>query len=74
MEQYKFFAECFLPKHMLDWFDLKKIDVIGEGDDKQYQMRMKSDPKVVENFAQMVLHERAYFRIFPFVPTRCFFI
>ena len=38
MEQYRLFAECFLPKHMLDWFDLKKIDVTGEGDDKQYHI------------------------------------
>ena len=36
MEQYKFFAECILPEHMLDWFDLVKIVIIGEGDDKLY--------------------------------------
>lgn len=25
MEQYRLFAECFLPEHMLDWFELKTL-------------------------------------------------
>ncbi len=27
MEQYRLLAECLLPAHMLDWFDLKNVRV-----------------------------------------------
>ena len=27
MEQYRLLAECLLPGHMLDWFDLKNVRV-----------------------------------------------
>ncbi len=32
MEQYKLLAECLLPEHMLDWFELKKVQVEKQGD------------------------------------------
>lgn len=32
MEQYRLLAECLLPAHMLDWFDLKNVRVEKEGD------------------------------------------
>lgn len=34
MEQYRTFAECFLPAHMLDWFDLKSVDIEERGDER----------------------------------------
>lgn len=33
MEQYRVFAECFLPEHMLDWFELKNVVVEKKDDD-----------------------------------------
>ena len=32
MEQYRLLAECLLPGHMLDWFDLKNVRVEKIGD------------------------------------------
>ena len=32
MEQYRLLAECLLPAHMLDWFDLKNVRVEKKGD------------------------------------------
>ena len=32
MEQYRLLAECLLPGHMLDWFDLKNVRVEKKGD------------------------------------------
>lgn len=32
MEQYKLLAECLLPEHMLDWFELKNVQVEKQGD------------------------------------------
>ena len=32
MEQYRLLAECLLPAHMLDWFDLKTVRVEKKGD------------------------------------------
>ena len=32
MEQYRILAECLLPNHMLDWFELKDVQVKTKGD------------------------------------------
>ena len=32
MEQYRLLAECLLPAHMLDWFELKDVRVEVKGD------------------------------------------
>ena len=32
MEQYRLLADCLLPAHMLDWFDLKTVRVEKKGD------------------------------------------
>ena len=32
MEQYRILAECLLPNHMLDWFELKDVQVKAKGD------------------------------------------
>ena len=40
MEQYRLLAECLLPAHMLDWFDLKTVRV-----EKKAQLRGIIDRK-----------------------------
>lgn len=32
MEQYRLLAECLLPAHMLDWFDLQNVRIEKKGD------------------------------------------
>ena len=32
MEQYRILAECLLPEHMLDWFELKNVQVETKGE------------------------------------------
>ena len=32
MELYRILAECLLPKHILDWFELKDVQVKRKGD------------------------------------------
>ena len=32
MEQYRLLAECLLPAHMLDWFDLQNVCVEKKDD------------------------------------------
>ena len=34
MEQYRLLAECLLPAHMLDWFDLQNVYVEKKDDYK----------------------------------------
>lgn len=70
MEQYKFFAECILPEHMLDWFDLVKIDIIGEGDDKQYHIYLEENKIKPEGRGE--LHENGFTResVFQDFPIR----
>ena len=34
MEQYRLLAECLLPEHMLDWFELANVNVEIKDDTK----------------------------------------
>ena len=68
MEQYRLLAECLLPAHMLDWFDLKNVRVEKKGDTQVIHLYL--DERTSRNLtrektcAPMDLHAKVCFTTF----------
>ena len=67
MEQYRLLAECLLPAHMLDWFDLKTVRVEKKGDTQGFtfiSMRTSRNLTTEKTCAPMDLHAKVCFTTF----------
>lgn len=49
MEQYKLLAECLLPNHMLDWFELKDVQVKTKGDTQIVHLYLDENEQKPDN-------------------------
>ena len=49
MEQYRLLAECLLPAHMLDWFDLKNVRVEKKDDTQVIHLYLDENEQTPDN-------------------------
>lgn len=75
MEQYKILAECLLPNHMLDWFELKDVQVKAKGDTQIvtcFLMRMSKSQTIAKTCVRTALPVRACSMIFLYAVMKFF--